>query len=166
MAKNVTTTEVVRPSAWTARGRMMHNLLAATTPADTNFANSDYVEVPWYGQVTLYISYTKGDSTSLDIRPQFAHGLTTADALTEPSETTGFFDMPSVGSQSTASGVTTRTINIVEDRRTHSGSVAADIDRYALEYPINTRFFRVRYRMNGAVTGSPSVTIVALFGWS
>lgn len=159
----------------TAPTRVQGRLRAAAAPTNA-FVNSDYLEAFFYNQCTLMVGYTKGNTTALVIRPEYSLGLNASGTEVDPEAAGAIWFVPvSSGTTATTGSTTTVTVNRVQYRYVHGGTLTTDVDNYAIEIPINTRFFRVAERVatgvgsagdplaNDTLTGSPSVYTDGMF---
>lgn len=162
MAK-VAFTDITSPT------RGQRELRAAAAPTNA-FVMSDHIESFYFNQVSLFVDYTKGNTTALIIRPQYT--------LAPDAATVVYYTPVSAGTTATTGSVTTITVNRIQHRYVHSGTTTPDIDRFVIELPITTPGFGVTTRVavgtgsvaftddNLSVGGgetAPSVTITGVF---
>lgn len=146
---------------WIDSYKTAYATLRAGAAPTTSYVASDWVDAFWFDRAVLMVRYVKGDTTSLEIRPEVSIN---GDAVS-PVWDVGV----SIDTQATTGSTITVTEARDEYTSTHSGAGVTDVDNLAFdlyelaEIPLNAPSFRVSVKVTGATTNSPLVAVWVFF---
>lgn len=138
---------------WIDAHRFATSTLRSAAVATNSYVASNYVECFYFDRVGVFVDYTIGSTTSVELRFEISEDATL------------WREYTSTNTSATTGSVTTSTDAREEYTYVHSGSGTDRImlDLFDLtELPLITRFFRVSVRVTGTVTNS-SITLTAFF---
>lgn len=144
------------PLTWIDSHRFATAAMRVAAVATNSYVATPSEECFWFDRVALFISYTKGSSTSVEISPEIS------------DDGTAWRRYTSTDTNASTGSVVTNTIARDEFTYTHSGSLSGDVDNIVLDLydltllPLTSRFFRVNVKVTGTATAS-SVTVDAFF---